>query len=121
MGAHAIVVLPPVLDHHLRFQPVPEPLNSKAFVSELAVEAFRRRVLPRLTGIDQGTLDSLLHHPLQQCGAGELRSDVTPQAPRTLISRERPSMTRPERTDSATSIASASRVYASTTVRHFNC
>jgi len=40
MRSHIVVVLPPLLDHHLRFDPIPEPLDAQAFVPELAVEAF---------------------------------------------------------------------------------
>jgi hypothetical protein len=45
MQPHVFVVLPSLLDHHPRFNPVSEPLDAQAFVPELAVEALIDTVL----------------------------------------------------------------------------
>ena len=65
MGPHGIVVLAPVLDHDLRFNPVPEPFHGQTFIAELAVEAFRRAVLPWIARIDQSAFDPLVFDPFQ--------------------------------------------------------
>lgn len=67
----------PILDHDLGFDAIPEPLNRQTLVPEFSVEAFVRSVLPRLTRIDQRSLDALLDHPLQQCRADEFRTVVS--------------------------------------------
>jgi hypothetical protein len=48
MGAHGIVVAPPIFADHLCFNPASEPFHDQAFVAELAVEAFRRPVRRRV-------------------------------------------------------------------------
>lgn len=51
MRSNGIVVAPPLLDHNLRFRARSKPFKAQAFISELAVEALVRAVLPRLAGI----------------------------------------------------------------------
>src|SRR5581483_1591336 len=50
-----------------------------ALVAELAVEALRRAILPRLARIDQCGSDTLVDNPLQQCAGDELRPVVRAQ------------------------------------------
>ncbi len=76
MRSDVIVVDTPVFDHHLGFDPVPEPLHGQAFVAELAVEAFVRAVLPRLAGIDQRRLDTFFAGPFEQRRTDEFRAIV---------------------------------------------
>ena len=74
MRANLVVVTPPGLNHDLGLSTRQEPFEAQALVAELAVEAFADAVLPRLAGIDQGGLDLLVGHPLQQRLSDELRA-----------------------------------------------
>jgi len=56
-------VPPPLLDDDLRFDSVPEPLQTEAFVPELAVERLIRAILPGLTRIDQRGIDVRREQP----------------------------------------------------------
>ena len=47
---HRVVVLPPSLDDDLGFGTRAEPFETEASVAELAVEALRDAILPRLAG-----------------------------------------------------------------------
>jgi hypothetical protein len=65
-----------------------------------------------------------VRHPFEQGQADEFRAVVAAQVtrrPRTLIRRARTSITLADRIEPATSMASASRVCSSTTVRHLIC
>src|SRR5215475_387563 len=95
MRTHLVVVPPPRLDDHLRLGTRTKPFEAQALVAELAVEALRDAILPRLAGLDQ-------------CGADALRRKVG--APRALTRRDSTSMTRGERMRQSTSIASPSLV-----------
>ena len=64
MRPDLVVVLAPRLDDDLSLGPRPEPFEAQALVAELAVEALRRPILPRLAWIDQGGLDALVDDPL---------------------------------------------------------
>ena len=76
MRPDRIVFLPPVLDHGLRLDPVPEPLHRQALVAALAVEGFVRAVLPWLTRVDDGRVDIGLVQPAQDGLGDELRAVV---------------------------------------------
>ena len=65
MGSDLVVALPPVFDCDLRIDSVLEPLHSETLVSELPVEALVGSVLPGLSRVDGGGLDSRLAQPLQ--------------------------------------------------------
>ena len=79
MRPHRIEVLPPRFDQHLRLGARAEPFEAQALVAELAVEAFRRAILPGLARIDQCGGDALVDDPRQQCARDELRSVVRAQ------------------------------------------
>ena len=74
MRPSLIVVQPPVFNDDLCFETISEPLRRKAFISELAVEAFIRTVLPRLSRTDQGRFNPLLKDPTQQRCTDKLRA-----------------------------------------------
>src|SRR5690606_34486988 len=54
---HFVVAAPELFDHHLRVDPVLEPLHAQALVAELAIERLVRAVLPRLAGVDMCGVD----------------------------------------------------------------
>lgn len=55
---------PSILNHDTRsLDPVTEPFEAQTFVKQLAIEAFRRIVLPGLAWGNQRGLDSLLRAP----------------------------------------------------------
>ena len=58
MRANFVEVPAPGFDDHLGLAARPEPLHVQAFVTELAVEALPRTVLPGLARIDQRGLDA---------------------------------------------------------------
>jgi len=47
MRADLVVVPPPLVDAHCRFDPVPKLLQAEILVAELPVEGFIRRTVPR--------------------------------------------------------------------------
>ena len=73
MRPHLVVVPAPGLDDGPGLGSRAEPFEAQALVAELAVEALRRTVLPRLARIDQRGLDALLDDPLQERAGDELR------------------------------------------------
>src|ERR671919_2010254 len=79
MRPHFVVVPPPCFDDHLRLGARTEPFEAQALVAELAVEAFRDAILPRLAGLDQRRADALRDDPGQQRLGYELRSVVAAQ------------------------------------------
>ena len=70
MRTDLIVMPPPGFDDNLCLAPRSEPFQVQALVAELAIETLARAVLPGLARIDQGCLDALVDHPLQD-GAGD--------------------------------------------------
>src|SRR5262245_2238950 len=76
MRTHLVVVAPPSLDDHLRLDARTKPFEAQALVAELAVEALRDAILPRLAGLDQRRTDALRDDPGQQGFGDELRSVV---------------------------------------------
>ena len=76
MWSDGVVVLAPVLDHDLRFNPVSKPLHGPAFIPELAVRALRCFVLPWFAWVDQCAFHALLCNPFQQRRTDELRAIV---------------------------------------------
>src|SRR5665213_3662447 len=85
MRSYVIVVDTPVFDHHLGFDPVPEPLHGQTFVAEFAVEAFVGPVLPRLSWIDQRSLDTFFAGPFEQRRTDEFRAIIGPQVARRAV------------------------------------
>jgi hypothetical protein len=79
MRPHFVVVPPPCFDDDLRLGARTEPFEAQALVAELAVEAFRDAILPRLAGLDQRRADALRDDPGQQCLGYELRPVVAAQ------------------------------------------
>ena len=69
MRTDLMVMAPPGFDDNLCLTPGPEPFQVQALVAELAIEILARAVLPGLAGSDQGCLDALIDHPLEN-GAG---------------------------------------------------
>lgn len=82
MWAHRVVMLPPIFNHDLGLDAVPEPFHCQALVPKFAVAAFVRTVLPRLARIDQRTFNALLGHPFQQRDADKFRAVVAAQVTR---------------------------------------
>lgn len=79
MGTDLIVMLMPLLDHGLGFDPMAKSRYRQAFVPELAVEAFRRAVLPGRAGIDQGYVEVLAGRSAQQGSGNEFRTVIRAQ------------------------------------------
>jgi len=122
MRPHGIVVPTPSFDDDLRLASTAEPLQAQALVAEATVEALVGTVLPRLARIDQRGLDAGDLQPLEDRLAdelGPLSERRKRGVPRSLIRRVSTLITRPDRMPPATSLASASRVNSSITVRHF--
>ena len=76
MRSHLVVVLSPLLDPNLRVHAVPKPLKAQELVTELPVERFVGRILPRLPRIDQGRVNARVAEPAQDGGGDELRPIV---------------------------------------------
>src|SRR4029077_15099779 len=74
---HLVVVAPPSLDDHLRLGTRTKPFEVQALVAELAVEALRDAILPRLARLDQCRADALSDDPGQQRLGHGLRPVVT--------------------------------------------
>ena len=64
---------------HLRLGTRTKPFEVQALVAELAVEALRDAILPRLARVDQCRADALSDDPGQQRLGHELRPVVTAQ------------------------------------------
>jgi hypothetical protein len=56
---HVVVVPPPRFDDHRRLGARTKPFEAQALVEELAVEAFRDAILPRLARLDQCRADAV--------------------------------------------------------------
>ena len=74
MRTDFIVMAPLGLNDNLCLTAGPDPLEVQALVPELAIEALASSVLPGLAGIDQGCLDALVDHPLENGAGYELRT-----------------------------------------------
>ncbi|CFT65394.1 Uncharacterised protein [Burkholderia pseudomallei] len=85
MRSDGIVVTPPLLDHNLRFRARSKPFKAQAFISELAVEALVRAVLPRLAGIAKRHVHAVLCSPLQGGPRYELWAVVRTQVTRCTM------------------------------------
>jgi hypothetical protein len=61
MRTDLVVMGHPLLDHHLGFEPVAEPIDRQAFIAELSVEALGRPVCidPEIScsGVNVGRTD----------------------------------------------------------------
>ena len=79
MRKRLVVVPPPSLDDHLRLGARTKPFEAQTLVAELAVEALRDAILPRLAGLDQRRGDAVRDDPGQQGPGYELRSVVAAQ------------------------------------------
>ena len=125
MRSHLVVVSVSAFDHDLRINSVTKPRHRQAFVPEFSVEELIGVVLPRLPRFDQRSVDLLCGQPSQNGAGYELRpvveSEALRGAPCTLMSLARTSLSRELRMLPAPSIASASHVYSSITVKHFSC
>src|SRR6202040_3432718 len=82
MRTHLVVVPPPSFDDHLRLGTRTKPFEAQTLVAELAVEALRDAILPRLAGLDKCRADALRDDPRQQCLRHELGPVVATQKPR---------------------------------------
>lgn len=65
MRSDLVVLTPEGFDQDLCIDPVLEPLQVQALVSELAIERFVRAILPWLAQIDVGSVDICLRQPAQ--------------------------------------------------------
>ena len=54
MWTDLVVVVPPLFDQHLRLGARAKPFEAQTLVAELAVEALRDAILPRLAGLVDG-------------------------------------------------------------------
>lgn len=88
MRSDAIVVTSPLFDHNLRFRASSKPLKARAFVPELAVEAFVRAVLPRLARIVERHLHAVLRGPLQDSPRHEFWAVVRTQVARRAMNAD---------------------------------
>ena len=81
-----------LFDQDLRIDPVLEPLHAEALVTELAVEALVRSVLPGLAWIDVGSVNAMRDHRvadpklsrrdirrLARCSDGERKINQVPK------------------------------------------
>jgi len=76
MRSNLVVMLTPAFDDDLRIDSVSEPLHRETLVAELTVEGFIGSVLPRLAGLDEGSIDILFGEPSEDRLGDELRSMV---------------------------------------------
>ena len=67
MRTYLVEVSPPFFDQNLRLGARTKPFEAQTLVAELAVEALRDAILPRLAGFDQCRADALRDDPRQQC------------------------------------------------------
>ena len=82
MRTYLVEVSPPFFDQNLRLGARTKPFEAQTLVAELAVEALRDAILPRLAGFDQCRADALRDDPRQQCLRHELGPVVAMQKPR---------------------------------------
>ena len=84
-----VVVRTPMLDRRLSILEAGKPVQIEAVLSELAVEALDKRVLSRLSWLDEVQLHPLVLGPEEHRLAGELRTvvanDSFRQCPAELI------------------------------------
>ena len=85
MRPDGIVVTPPLLDHNLRFRARSKPFKAQAFISELAVEALVRAILPGLAGIAERYVHAVLCGPRQDGLRYELWAVVRTQVTRRTM------------------------------------
>lgn len=71
-----VIKLPPLLNQHLGFASTGEPLPVQAFVTQFAVEAFHKTVLPGTARLDIGRTDIVVTQPLHYCCCGKLAAIV---------------------------------------------
>ena len=79
MRPYVIVMTPPDFDEDACFGATAKPLHAQAFVAELAVEALIGAVLPRVSGIDQRSVDLRLGELLKDHLAHEFRAILRAQ------------------------------------------
>lgn len=60
MRSLVVIEIAPLLDHDPGFAQGYKPLPVQAFVTQLAVEAFNRTILPRAAGLDVSRADVLI-------------------------------------------------------------
>ena len=77
MRSHMIIVLPPQVNLRSGFLHGPEPATIQAFVSELAVQAFHKRILGRLSRLDKAQAYSGFLAPEEHGLAGTLGAVIT--------------------------------------------
>ena len=82
MRAYLVEVSPPFFDQNFCLGARTKPFEAQTLVAELAVEALRDAILPRLAGFDQCRADALRDDPRQQCLRHELGPVVATQKPR---------------------------------------
>jgi len=68
----------PLLDDDFGFRTISEPLHVQAFISELAVEALVRSILPWFAGFDEGRLHATRLEPFFHARRHELRPIIAP-------------------------------------------
>lgn len=85
MWAGRIVVLPPHLNHDLRFGHIPKPLQRQTFVPQPPVEAFPIRILPGTPRLNLRGLHLLRFQPPLHGLRNEFRSVVTAQVGRHAV------------------------------------
>ena len=78
MRTDLVEVPPPLFDQNLRLGARTKPFEAQTLVAELAVEALRDAILPRLAGFDQCHTDALRDDPRQQGLGHELRPVAEP-------------------------------------------
>jgi len=77
MRTYLVEVSPPFFDQNLRLGARTKPFEAQTLVAELAIEALRDAILPRLAGLDQRRADALRDDPRQQGLGHELRPVVS--------------------------------------------
>ncbi len=76
MGTLVVVELPHFSINIFALVSRYEPFAIQAFVSQFAVEAFHKSVLPRATRFDVSRSDILVSQPFHYCCGGKFRSIV---------------------------------------------
>ncbi|PXX21581.1 hypothetical protein NA66_10484 [Burkholderia pyrrocinia] len=78
MGSTLVVELPPAFDGHPGLGTAAEPFPIQQFVTQLAVEALDKPVLPRITRRDEGRTDCGIPEPAHDLGSGKFGTVVRP-------------------------------------------
>ena len=76
MRSDLIVLLSPCFDNNARLCACSKPFHVQTFVSELAVEAFIKTVLPRFTRVAERCIDAMLPEPFQNSVRNKLSTIV---------------------------------------------